>query len=273
MPEHSDRKLRQVLPVGQQLPTVVDCVPILMTGAQTSGFHTTRWTLVQAASGDSRGLTGDSRRALSTLCQMYWHPVYAFIRRNGYDPDQSQDLTQGFFALLLEKKYLADADQKKGRFRSFLLTAVKHFLANEWDRAHALKRGGDQVAVSIDLLEAEQWYMPSVVEEATPESLFERRWALSILEQVLARLRAEFAAAGNADQFERLSLLLNRDSDDVGYEALAAQMGMSAGALRMSVHRMRRKYRRLLREEITDTVSTPDEIDDEIRFLVSALGD
>ena len=250
---------------------MVDCVPNLMTSAISSGFHTTRWTLVQAAAIDSTEPTADSRRALGSLCQTYWHPVYAFIRRNGYDPDQSQDLTQGFFALLLEKKYLADADQKKGRFRSFLLTAVKHFLANEWDRAHALKRGGGQVPVSIDPVEAERWYVPSVVEEATPESLFERRWALSILEQVLARLRAEFAAAGNADQFESLSVFLNRDSNDVGYEELAAKMGMSAGALRMSVHRMRRKYRRLLREEITETVSTLGEIDDEIRFLVSAL--
>jgi RNA polymerase sigma-70 factor (ECF subfamily) len=200
---------------------------------------------------------------------MYWHPVYAFIRRKGYAPDQSQDLTQGFFALLLEKNYPVDVDQRKGRFRSFILTAVRHFPANEWDRAQAHKQGGDQVPVSINLVEAERWYVLSVVEEATPQTLFERRWALSILEQVLARLRAEFAAAGNADQFESLSMFLNRDSDEVGYEELAAQMGVSAGSLRMSVHRMRRKYQRILREEITETVSTPGEVDDEIRFLVS----
>jgi len=264
----SDRKLRQVLPVGRLLPIVVHCVPNRMTGAQSSGFQTTRWTLVQAAAVKP---TGDSRRALSTLCQTYWQPVYAFIRRNGYDPDQSQDLTQGFFALMLEKNYLTHADQKRGRFRSFLFTAVKHFLANEWDRSHALKRGGGQVAVSFDVVEAERWYLPSVADNATPESVFERQWALSILEKVMARLRADYINAGKGDQFETLSEFLNEDSNDIGYEELAGQMAMSSGALRMAVHRMRKRYRRLLREEITETVSTPDEIDAEIRFLVAIL--
>jgi len=164
-----DRKSRQVLPVGRLLPIVVHCVPNRMTGASSSGFQTTRWTLVQAAAINP---TGDSRRALSTLCQTYWQPVYAFIRRNGYDPDPSQDLTQGFFAMMLEKDFLIQADQKRGRFRSFLLTAVKHFLSNEWDRSHALKRGGVQVAVSFDLVEAEMWYLPSVVDNETPEKAF-----------------------------------------------------------------------------------------------------
>jgi RNA polymerase sigma-70 factor (ECF subfamily) len=127
------------------------------------------------------------------LRQIYWHPVYAFIRRHGYDWDQSQDLTEGFFSRLLEKKYLVDADRQRGRFRSFLRMAVTHFLANEWDHAQALKRGGGHVSVSIDLMEAENWYAPATVGESTPESIFERRWALSLLENVLARLRAEFA--------------------------------------------------------------------------------
>ena len=197
--------------------------------------------------------------------------MYAFIRRNGYDLEQAQDLTQGFFMQLLEKRFLVDADQQRGKFRSFLLTAVKHFLANEWDREHALKRGGGRAPLSIDAVEAERWYVPSVVAETTPESLFERRWALSLLENVLARLRAEFATAGKASLFEILSPLLNRDSGDQHYEELAGQLGTSAGALRMSVHRMRRRYRNLLREEIAQTVSTPEEIDDEIRFLLSTL--
>src|SRR5215831_18681555 len=141
------------------------------------GFHTTSWTLIRAASGDP---TADSRQALAALCQKYWYPVYAFVRGRGYDPEQSQDLTQGFFALLIEKNYLLDADPKRGRFRFFLLAAVKNFLANEWDRANRLKRGGGLVPVSIDLAEAEGW--PSaLVEQATPESLYERRWALSLL--------------------------------------------------------------------------------------------
>lgn len=264
----SDRKLRQVLPVGRLLPIVVHCAPNLMTGTISSRFQTTRWTLVQAAAVNP---TGDSRRALSTLCQTYWQPVYAFIRRNGYNPDQSQDLTQGFFALMLEKNYLIHADQKRGRFRSFLLTSVKHFLTNEWDRANALKRGGGQAAVSMDLIEAERWYVPAAVDASTPDKAFERQWALSILEQVMARLRADYAKAGKAGQFEMLSEFLNEDSRDVGYEELAEQMAMSAGALRMAVHRMRKAYRRILRQEIAETVSTPEEIDAEIRFLVAIL--
>jgi len=239
-----------------------------MISSPTPGFQTTRWTLVQAAAVSP---TTDSRQALATLCQTYWHPVYAFIRRNGHDRDQAQDLAQGFFALLLEKNYLVAANRQRGRFRSFLLTAVKHFLANEWDREHAQKRGGGQVPISIDAVEAEKWYVPAVVEEATPESLFERRWALSLLEHVMARLHAEFAVAGKAEQLERLSVFLNRDSEDARYKEVADEMGLSAGALRMSVHRIRRAYRQLLREEIAQTVSTPEETDEEIRFLLSTL--
>jgi RNA polymerase sigma-70 factor (ECF subfamily) len=239
-----------------------------MTGASSSGFQTTRWTLVQAAAINP---TGDSRRALSTLCQTYWQPVYAFIRRNGYDPDPSQDLTQGFFAMMLEKDFLIQADQKRGRFRSFLLTAVKHFLSNEWDRSHALKRGGVQVAVSFDLVEAEMWYLPSVVDNETPEKAFERQWAHSILEKVMASLRADYVRAGKGEHFDFLSEFLNQDSDNVSYEELAGKMAMSAGALRMAVYRMRGRYRRLLREEITETVSAADEIDAEIRFLIAIL--
>jgi DNA-directed RNA polymerase specialized sigma24 family protein len=268
MRKSKDRKPRQVIPVGRSLPMVIDCIPNNMSGAPTSGFHTTSWTLIQAAAVDP---TADSRRALATLCQAYWQPVYAFIRRNGYDRDQSQDLAQGFFALLLEKNYLLDADRDRGRFRSFLLTAVKHFLANEWDRAQALKRGGGQVAVSIDLVEAERWYAPAGVKDATPETLFEHRWALSLLEYVMVKLRAEFTKAGKADQFDSLSVFLHRESEGVRYEEVAEQLGLSAAALRMAVHRMRLKYRKLLRAEIAETVSTPEQIDDEIRFLLAIL--
>ncbi len=233
-----------------------------------SEFHTTSWTLIRAASGDR---SGDSREALAALCQKYWHPVYAFVRSRGYDREQSQDLTQGFFALLIEKNYLLDADRKRGRFRSFLLAAVKHFLSNEWDRANALKRGGGRVPVSIDLVEAEAWHTLAAVEQGTPESLYERRWALSVLENVMSKLRAEFADAGKANEFDRLSMFLNRDSESAGYETLAEGMGVSAGALRMSVHRLRRRYRSLLRAEIAESVSGPEEIDDELRFLLLVL--
>jgi DNA-directed RNA polymerase specialized sigma24 family protein len=239
-----------------------------MPGSATSRFHATSWTLIKAAADNP---TTDSRLALASLCQTYWHPVYAFIRRKGYDQEQAQDLTQSFFALLLEKNYLADADRQRGKFRSFLLTSVRHFLANEWDRQKTQKRGGGQAAVSFDLVEAERWYVPALVEETTPESLFEQRWALSLLEHVMTRLRAEFAATGKSDQFEKLAIFLDSDSEDARYKELADSMGLSHGALRMLVHRMRRRYRRLLREEIAQTVSTPEETDEEIHFLLSTL--
>ena len=262
------QRRRQVIPFGRPLPAVLDCVPFRMPSVSRGGFQTTSWTVIVAASLDS---TPDSHQALARLCQTYWSPVYAFIRRKGYDRDEGEDLTQGFFAQLLEKKYLLDADPERGRFRSFLLTAVKHFLANEWDRSHALKRGGGQTVVPIDLVEAEQWYVPAAAEAATPERLFERRWALSLLEHAMARLRADFAAAGKASQFDALVPFFQRDSGGARYDDVARQLGMSPGALRMAVHRLRRQYRALLRAEISETVAAPEQIDDEIRFLMSTL--
>ena len=256
------------MPFGRPLPTVIDCVPNNMSVSISPKFDKTSWSLVRAAALEP---TASSRQALATLCRTYWQPVYAFVRRNGYDREQAQDLTQGFFTQLLEKRFLAHADQERGKFRSFLLTAVKHFLANEWDRDHALKRGGGQVSLSIDLVDAESWYAPAVAANPTPESLFERRWALSLLEHVLTRLRAEFAAVGKSDQFEMIVPFLNQDSGDKRYEELADRLGVSTGSLRMAVHRMRRRYRSLLRKEIAETVATPEEVDDEIRFLLSTL--
>lgn len=246
---------------------MIDCSANIVRPKPTSGFLTTSWTLIQAA---SSGLSGESRQALGLLCQTYWHPVYVFIRRNGFDCEQSRDLTQGFFTLMLEKNYLLKADRKRGRFRSFLLASVKHFLSNQRDWARALKRGGGQVSISIDLVEAEAWHPPKAAESETPESLFERRWALSVLERVITKLRAEVRASGKDMDFEKLVPFLNKDSE-LGYEAMAQEMGVSAGALRTSVHRMRQRYRKLLREEIGETVSRPEDVDDEIRFLVSVL--
>ena len=233
----------------------------------TPGFLKTSWTLIQSA---SSGETDDSRQALATLCRAYWRPVYAFIRRHGFDVEQSRDLTQAFFTLLLEKNYLLKADRTRGKFRSFLLTSVSHFLSNERDRANALKRGAGQPLVSIDVLEAEAWSQPAATETETPEHLFERRWALSVLQRVITKLREEFIASGKEMEFERLAPFLNNDSE-FGYDAVAREAGISSGALRVSVHRMRRRYRHLLRAEIAETVSRPEEIDDEIRFLVSVL--
>jgi DNA-directed RNA polymerase specialized sigma24 family protein len=255
------------MPFGRPLPVLIQCVPSVTPSV--SSFQTTSWSLVVAAGVEP---TADSRRALATLCQIYWHPVYAFIRRKGFERDQAQDLTQSFFLVLLEKNSLRAANQERGRFRSFLLTSVKHFLSNQRDRARAAKRGGGQVALSLDPVEAESWYLPrGAVDNVTPERLFEHRWALSLLEQVMAKLRAEFAHRGKAEHFDRLSPFLQGDSNEVRYETLAAEMGIAAGALRTSVHRMRRKYRALVRAEIALTVSGPEEIDDEIRFLLTTL--
>jgi RNA polymerase sigma-70 factor (ECF subfamily) len=239
-----------------------------MPGASPLRFHTTSWSLVLSAADKP---TADSREALARLCEIYWNPVYGFIRRSGYDADDARDLTQGFFALLIEKNYLQAADRQRGRFRSFLLTAVKHFLANEWDRENAIKRGGGLIRVPLDSASAETWYEAVTADTVTPEILFERRWAVSLLEQVMARLRADYAKSGKTDQFERLSTLINRDEDDPRYAEAAAAAGTSAGALRMAVNRLGRKYREMLRSEIRETVSTDEEIDDEIRFLLSIL--
>jgi RNA polymerase sigma-70 factor (ECF subfamily) len=239
-----------------------------MSNAEAGQFQTTSWTLIQAA---AHRPTPDSREALERLCQIYWRPVYAFIRRRGYDQDRAQDLSQAFFARLLEKNYVLAADPERGRFRSFLLTAVKNFLANEWDWESAQKRGGGETPASIDLLEAERWYAPAAIETSTPESLFERRWALSLLEQVMAKLRAELVAAGKGAQFEVLLPFLNREAESGRYDDASSELGISAGALRIAVHRLRRRYRDLLRAEIADTVSRPDDADEEIRFLLSVL--
>jgi len=240
-----------------------------MTDRPTNAaFQTTSWSLVVAAAADP---TIDSGKALSALCEIYWSPVYAFVRRRGYDQDQALDLTQGFFALLLEKGYLGDADWQRGKFRAFLQTAVKRFLANEWDRAHALKRGGHRAPLSIDSMDVEVWYAPQVTEHRTPGDLFDRRWALAVLEHAMARLREEFSAKERQEQFEKLSMFLDGDPHGTSYEAVGAELGSSPGAIRVAVHRLRRRFRELLREEIAATVSGTEEIDEEIRFLISTL--
>jgi RNA polymerase sigma-70 factor (ECF subfamily) len=239
-----------------------------MYSSAASKFQTTSWSLVLAS---VQNPLVDSRPALARLCETYWNPVYAFIRRSGYDPDQAQDLTQGFFTLLVEKNFLEVADPQRGRFRSFLLTAVKRFLCNEYDRTCALKRGGGHTSLSIDVANAEAWYAPTATDPQTPQTLFERDWALSLLERAMERLRTEFSSGGKGGQFDSLAPFLNRDSTCARYEQLAEQMGVTAGALRALVHRMRRRYRDLVRAEIADTVAAPEDVDDEVRFLLSTL--
>jgi RNA polymerase sigma-70 factor (ECF subfamily) len=213
----------------------------------------------------------ESERALTTLCETYWFPVYAFVRRHGHSSHDAQDLTQEFFVRLIEKNDLAAADRRRGRFRSFLLAAVQHFLSNRRDLARAKKRGGDRRFLSLDLDAGERRLAREPAHETTPEKLFERRWALTLLENVLGRLRDEFTAAGKQTLFARLKGTLAGEKAASNYADLAAEFDMTEGAIKVAVYRLRRRYRELLRDEIAQTVADPAEIDAEIRELFAAL--
>jgi len=231
-------------------------------------FVTTHWSVVLAAGGldDTHG-----QAALARLCRVYWYPLYAYVRRQGHTPEDAQDLTQEFFARLLAKNYLSTVDRAKGRFRSFLLAALRHFLANQWDRAQAAKRGGGQRFISLDETNAETRYGLEPADTMTAERIFERRWALTLLELVLSRLRDENAQAGKLELYEQLKDCLTGASDAVSYAELGARLNLTEGAVKVAVHRQRRRYRELLREEIAQTVSCAAEVDDEFRCLLAAL--
>jgi RNA polymerase sigma factor (sigma-70 family) len=231
-----------------------------------SQFPTTKWTLVVAA-GDPR--RKEARSALVSLCENYWYPLYAYLRRRGYPADQAQDLTQEFFMRLLEGRYLDRADPEKGRFRSFLLTSLKFFVADEGDRERAHKRGGG-VLVPLEFSSGEERYQREPAHDETPERIFERRWALSVLDRVIERLRNEFVHHGRAEHFERLKMFLLGQSD-APYAALAREMNTSEGALKVAIHRLRKRYRDLFRQEIADTVADPAEVESELRCLAAVL--
>jgi RNA polymerase sigma-70 factor (ECF subfamily) len=233
-----------------------------------AAFGLTHWSVVLAA---GKVDSPHAHEALEKLCQTYWPPIYAFVRRQGYNPHDAQDLTQGFFARLLEKNSFADADRSKGRFRSFLLGALKHFLANEWDRANAQKRGGGRTIVPIDVESAETSCGFEPADTLTAEKVFERRWALTLLDQVLRRLRQEYTDDGKEHVFDQLKQTLTEASRSVPYAEIAARLNTTEGAIKVAVHRLRQRYRELLRSEIGGTVASPDQVDDEIRNLFSAL--
>lgn len=213
-----------------------------------------------------------ARDALSCLCKAYWYPLYAYIRRAGHSADAAQDLTQEFFTRLLERDFLAAVDRSRGRFRSFLLASCRHFLSNERDRERAQKRGGGRPVLSFQATDAETRYSREPVDDMTPDRLFERRWALTLLDRVLDRLCAEFHARGKTDQFEYLRRYLVGDSDAPAYAEVARHLDSTPGAVKVLVHRLRQRYRELLREEIAPTVDTPDQVDEELRQLFRALG-
>jgi RNA polymerase sigma factor (sigma-70 family) len=240
--------------------------PTIHTLPGSSQFPTTRWTLVVAAGDPQRK---EARSSLVALCESYWYPLYAYLRRRGYPADQAQDLTQDFFVRLLEGRYLDRADPEKGRFRSFLLTSLKFFVADEEDRRRAQKRGGGAV-VSLEFSSGEARYQREPAHDETPERLFERRWALAVLDRVVEKLRAEFVLHGRPEHFQRLKVFLLGQSD-APYAALAREVNTSEGALKVAIHRLRKRYRELFRQEIADTVADPAQVESELRFLAAVL--
>jgi RNA polymerase sigma factor (sigma-70 family) len=233
-----------------------------------SQFHTTHWSRIAAATG---GEGETSQAALADLCQAYWYPLYAFLRRRGHAAEDARDLTQGFFAALLEKGYLADADPDRGRFRSFLLTAISRFASKEHDKAAAQKRGGGRAMLSIDFADGERRYRNEPADNWTPERIFERRWALTLLDRTLTNLRQEHEASGKLAQFEVLKVFLTGESGAPPLRTVAEQLGITEGAVKVAVHRLRQKYRDLLRTEIAQTVVAQEDVDDELTLLVAAL--
>jgi RNA polymerase sigma factor (sigma-70 family) len=230
-------------------------------------FKTTHWTAVFRAGRDD---TPEAARALASLCEAYWPPLYSYARRLGHGPEDAEDLTQEFFARLLEKRWLADANPQRGRFRTFLLSAMNHFLANEFRRGQAIKRGGGKVIVSLDDT-AEARYGNEATSDITPEELYERRYALSLFERALARLADRYASGGKSAVYEGLKDFLTTEARDGDYAQAGTRLGMTPGAVAVAVHRLREHYRDLVRDEIAQTVANPEDLEDELRSLLAAL--
>jgi RNA polymerase sigma factor (sigma-70 family) len=230
-------------------------------------FATTRWSIVLMAQGQSAAADA----ALEALCRTYWMPLYAFIRREGFPVEEAKDLTQGFFARWLERRDFDAVRREKGRLRSYLLVSLKHFLANEWNRATALKRGHGQQPISLDEIFAQHRYDLEPIESLTADQIYERRWAMAALDQVLARLEAEYRSSGREQLFDRLKALLADESDHLSQAQIAHELGMTENAVKQAFHRLRMRYGELVREEILHTIASPDELEDELRHLIAVL--
>lgn len=230
-------------------------------------WATTSWTQVLAA---RDAPSSESRQALEDLCQAYWYPLYVFVRRQGFDAEEARDLTQAYFAELLDKGYLEDFDPSLGRFRVFLKASVRNFLSKEREKARAWKRGGRTAVISLDA-DVEGRYRLEPIETLTPEQVYERRWALILIERVLGRLRVESGESGRSEEFERLKGLLTGEQPRVPYRGIAAELGTTEDAIKASVHRLRQRFGKMLREEIGATVATPQEVNDEVRHLLGAI--
>ena len=237
--------------------------------AGNARFATTHWSLVVSAGSDS---TPEGRAALESLCASYWYPLYAFARRGGSEAHAAQDLVQGFFAELLEKDWIRQADRSRGRFRTFLLAAFRHHASHEREKARALKRGGGRPVLPLDFEAGEGRYLLEPADERTPERLFERRWALTLLDEALTRLREEHERAARLDLFEALRGTLVAGGAPSSWAEVGERLGMTEGAVKVAAHRLRRRYREVLRRAIGETVADPSEVDDEIRHLMESLG-
>jgi len=231
-------------------------------------MKTTRWSVILLA-GQEEG--ADAEKALATLCETYWFPLYAYIRRRGHSATEAQDLTQEFFATLIDKKYVAAADQERGRFRAFLLTACKHFLAKQRDKARAQKRGGGRKPLSLDLALGESRYVAEPADTLTPEQLYDREWAVDLLKRVISRLEQEMLKSGKSDWFERIKVFIVAGREDTSYGEVAESLGATEAAVKMAVHRMRKRYGKLLREEIAETLEHVADVEDEIRALFTTF--
>ena len=230
-------------------------------------FTTTHWSVVLEAQGESPA----AQEALERLCRTYWRPIFAFLRRQGLRPDEAEDITQGFFAELLERRSLSAVRKEKGRLRSFLLGGLKYFLANEGRRAMAVKRGKGQQLISLDELRTEEHIDMEPADPVTAEMIYERRWALTVLERVLSRLKDEYLAADNAALFDSVKELLPDEPGAPSQAEIAARLGMTENAIRQAFYRFRQRYQLILREEIANTVATPADIEDELRHLIAVL--
>jgi RNA polymerase sigma factor (sigma-70 family) len=234
-----------------------------------AAFCTTHWTVVLAA---ARPGADGGQQAFAQLYRDYWSPLYAYVRRRGFAPAEAEDIAQNFFIRLLEKHSLSTLEREGGRFRSFLLSCLENYLANEWDRVHARKRGGGQPLLSLNAEETEARFALEKADQQTPESLFEQRWVFTLLEHVMARLRGECIAGGKASFFDEIHLHLQGDHQGPPYADIASRHAMSEGAVKVAVHRLRRRYGQLLRDEIARTVSSPKEVDEELRHLIAVVG-
>lgn len=243
-------------------------MPAMATTTPGGRFETTHWSVVVAAGRDDRD--SQSRRALETLCRTYWYPLYAYVRRKGHQPGDAADLVQGFFASLLERHAIAAADPHRGRFRAFLLSSLDHFFANQWRHDHAQKRGGGTTVLSLDFEAGERRFSREPWHDLTPDRVYERRWALTLIDTATARLRDEYANRGKAELFDALAPYVAGEGDG-SYAEVAGPLGMSEGAIKVAVHRLRARLREILRQEVAQTVADAGDVDEELGHLFGAV--